>query len=130
MTCRLEAYERNCNFVGPVIDLPNQVLIDWPVSGFRQLTEPTRNQLPRISEDHIRSYFVLQMACDNIQTDNMKALEKGRLLLESLRIQACSVLDNDGLFFTGIVKAAMKKGVYVLHFYIYYLGDLRLFVSG
>ena len=55
------------------------------------------------------------MACDQQQAGDIKALQKGQQLLDSLRVQACSMLKaDDSLYFTGIVKAAMKKKVMML----------------
>ena len=111
--CRLESYDRNDNFSAPVIDVPVPVWTDWPVCGFRQLTHQVQSELPATTNDHIRSYFVLRMACDNQQAGDIKALKKGQQLLDSLRVQACSMLLQDKyVYFTGIIKAAMKKKVY------------------
>jgi hypothetical protein len=47
---------------------------------------------------------------DRQSTGDVKAVEKGRLLVESDRVLAVSYLQKeDCLFFTGIVSAAMKK---------------------
>lgn len=44
--------------------------------------------------------------------NNIKAFEKGLLLLKSRRVVACSMLQSpEGGYFTGMVKAAMKKRV-------------------
>lgn len=46
---------------------------------------------------------------DRQSTGDVKAIEKGRLLVESDRVLAVSYLKEDNsLFFTGIVGAAMK----------------------
>jgi len=65
------------------------------VSGFRQLTHQLQGKLPSTTIDHIRSYFVLRMACDQQQAGDIKALQKGQQLLDSLRVQACSMLKAD-----------------------------------
>jgi hypothetical protein len=41
---------------------------------------------------------------------NVKAVEKGKLLLESERVEALSIqCQNEDFFVTGFVRAAMKK---------------------
>jgi len=88
--------------------------VDWPQSGFRQLTASSMSDIPPITHDLIRNYFILRTACDHQQSGDIQALHKGRLLVESKRVEACSMqmsADNSYMFFTGIVKAAMKKKV-------------------
>ena len=109
---RLESYDRNDNFVGIPVDLPEPVLVDWPSSGFRQLTP--NDKVPPLTPANIESYFVHRVACDWQQTGDMKALTKGRLLVDSHRVEACSLhagSESCAAFVSGIVKAAMKKKV-------------------
>ncbi|XP_078327603.1 uncharacterized protein LOC111116693 isoform X1 [Crassostrea virginica] len=57
-------------------------------------------------------YFVHRLAGDKQSTGDVKAIEKGRLLLESDWVLATSYLmQGNALFFTGIVGAAMKARV-------------------
>lgn len=47
---------------------------------------------------------------DRQQNGDIKSLQKGKLLLESGRVLACSMLNKgDALYFSGIVAASMKK---------------------
>jgi len=110
----LESYDRNDNFTGAPIVLPTQVFTDWPSYGFRQLTTHLKSLLPPTTEEHIDGYFLLRVACDRQQTGDLQALHKGKLLLESRRVEACSMLapvEDNVVFITGIVRAAMKKKV-------------------
>lgn len=109
----LESYDRNDNFRNVVPEPVSQPLaILWPSSGFRQLTHQTQKEIPEITADGIKEYFLLRIACDAQHTGDIQALHKGKLLLESHRVEVCSVLcSNEDSFFTGIVRAAMKKKV-------------------
>ena len=49
---------------------------------------------------------------DKLPVRDIKAVEKGKLMAESMRIQACSVRDSGAVhFFSAIVAASMKKRV-------------------
>lgn len=109
---RLEAYERNFNFSGPVIDLPAGTKVEWPATGYKQLTSDHYNVLPHITEAHVEGYFQYRQALDRQMMGNTKAIVKGKLLLESERVEALSINSQDdhgSLFLTGFVRAAMKK---------------------
>ena len=55
------------------------------------------------------------MATDNAENRDIKALEKGELLLNSHNIDACSLfVKKNDIYLTGIVKAAMKKRVSII----------------
>ncbi|XP_048253634.1 uncharacterized protein LOC124152775 isoform X1 [Haliotis rufescens] len=109
---RLEAYDRNDNFRGELVSMPMQIIPDWPSSGFRQLVPEHRHLLLKLSEGQIEVYLNHRAAVDKLCMSDLKALEKGKLMFESKRIDACSVHISQGdLYFTGIVKAPMKKKV-------------------
>jgi len=109
----LDSYDRNDNFCNTLLEPISQpVDVFWPTSGFRQLTAQTQNEIPAITDESINEYFVVRTACDSQQTGDIQALRKGRLLLESMRVDVCSVLTTDeDFYFSGIVRAAMKKKV-------------------
>ena len=112
--CRLEAYDRNLDFRGPAIILPPVHLPAWPTSGFKQLQSCHREILPDISLPSIEGYFVYRRAIDNLNAGDIKGITKGRLLLESERVEAGSFTQSNNkteYFFTAIVAAAMKKKV-------------------
>ena len=49
---------------------------------------------------------------DKMASNDIKALEKGKLLKDSERVLACSFQQRDGFFYlSGIAGAAMKKNV-------------------
>ncbi|XP_061169682.1 uncharacterized protein LOC133179018 [Saccostrea echinata] len=50
---RLEAYERNFNLSGPVIELSVERKVDWPTTGYEQITSEHYDLMPHISEAHI-----------------------------------------------------------------------------
>lgn len=82
----------------------------WPAGNFNQLVEGTK--VPPITTDHIKGYFQLRAASDSHSMGDQKALAKGKLLLESLNVHACSIRpDNADVYFSGIVHASMKKSV-------------------
>ena len=95
------------------MNLPQPVLVDWPTDGFRQLDGVfAATHLPPITSAHIDGYFTLRMGIDKRAVGDSQALSKGKLMLESHRVEACSYLKNeDGLFLSSICRAAMKKGV-------------------
>ena len=60
-------------------------------------------------------YFQYRQAADRKMMGNVKAVEKGKLLLESERVEALSIqCQNEDFFVTGFVRAAMKKKVHVV----------------
>lgn len=61
-----------------------------------------------------QGYFQYRQALDRQMMGNTKAIVKGKLLLESERVEALSINSQDdhgSLFLTGFVRAAMKKKV-------------------
>jgi hypothetical protein len=55
----LEAYERNFNFRGPVIELPASAekSVDWPTTGYKQMTIDHYNLLPHMTEALVEGNF-------------------------------------------------------------------------
>ncbi|XP_074643803.1 uncharacterized protein LOC141915295 isoform X2 [Tubulanus polymorphus] len=108
----LEAYGRNNDFRGPAITLPQETVPEWPTCGFKQLTNDHKIVLPKFNIDTVTAYFTYRMAMDNHCTKDIKAIEKGQQLIESQRVQACSILIKSGIvYLTGLVGAAMKKKI-------------------
>ena len=94
--------------------MPEEVIVDWPTGGFSQLTERhiTNKDLPPVTAAHIDGYFMLRMGIDSHAVGDAQALKKGRLLLQSNRVEACSILQQGKEFyFSGMCRAAMKKSV-------------------
>lgn len=86
--------------------------MDWPASGFKQLTRNHKIHFPKLTTEQVEGYFRYRITSDSQATSDVKALEKGKLLFESKRVEACSVhVTRTDLFFTGLVRAAMKKKV-------------------
>ncbi|XP_046577422.1 uncharacterized protein LOC124285270 [Haliotis rubra] len=54
---RLKAYDRNDDFRGTVIHLPEPLDARWPSSGFRQLLPKHQSILPPISKELTEGYF-------------------------------------------------------------------------
>ena len=108
-------------------------MVDWPECGFKQLTTDAEN-LPPITESHINGYFMHRMGLERRSVGDSQALEKGKLLLESKRTEACSVLFKDNnTYFSGICRAAMKKGVSLLKgclsIPIIFIKDIKLYLG-
>ena len=88
------------------------VLVDWPQNGFKQLTPTNADELPPLSKCQLDGYFTLRMGLDRRAVGDSQALAKGKLLVESKRVEACSfLLVEKQVYFSGICRAAMKKGV-------------------
>ncbi|XP_013391521.1 uncharacterized protein LOC106159688 [Lingula anatina] len=108
---RLDAYERNANFSEEPIFVPKPDFVEWPNTGFKTLRQEHSEQLPAIFLGPIEGYFLHHQVAERTVKD-IKALEKGRRLLQSNRILTVSVCFNKpSTFLTGIVRAAMKKKV-------------------
>ncbi|XP_063436162.1 uncharacterized protein LOC134717599 [Mytilus trossulus] len=109
---RLVAYDRNHNFKPPLIEIPEATDIEWPKHGYKQLIADHRLVFSKVTREQIDGYFLFRLAGDKQVNGDIKALEKGRDLLQAKKILACSVLILvDGIFLSGIVGAAMKKQV-------------------
>jgi hypothetical protein len=75
---------------------------------FQQLTVAHRTSLPIISSEMVESYIhTVDGGCNST-----KSIEKELKLVESMRGAACSFAKlEDSIYFTGFVKAAMKKKI-------------------
>ena len=104
----MEAYDRNQNF-GNVTAVPELYEDQWPADmQFRQLTSSHRGMLPVISTEVINRYF----SDVPTATGSVKSVDKRQQLVDSGRVAGCSfATDSSSLYFTGFVKAAMKKKV-------------------
>ena len=107
---RLRAYDRNADFRGIPVVLPEPLDPQWPISGFQQLRSDHKIMLPKITEEQIEGYFLYRMADDREASGDVKALEKGKQMFESHRIIACSFHQSGQYtFFSGIVGAAIYE---------------------
>ncbi|KAJ8302328.1 hypothetical protein KUTeg_021315 [Tegillarca granosa] len=86
-----QAYDRNLNFKGPEIILPQPLDIGWPTSGFQQLLPQHKILLPMITKSQIEGYFLYRMAEDHDATNDVKAMYKGSKMFAANRILACSI---------------------------------------
>ncbi|XP_078331975.1 uncharacterized protein LOC144625336 isoform X3 [Crassostrea virginica] len=66
---RLEAYERNQDFRGPIIVLPPEDNRDWPDRGFNQLLKEHKTYLPKITKEQVEGYFIYRIGGD-VQLQN------------------------------------------------------------
>lgn len=109
--CRLEAYDRNHNFSN-VVEVVETNADPWPEGlSFRQLTNSHRALMPQVSTDMINLY----LADVPTMSGMVKSIERGTKLVESGRVVGCSFAATDtSFYFTGIVRAAMKKKVCVV----------------
>jgi len=88
-----------------------QNLLTGQQLAFRQLMNNSRSECPPLTEELIQSFFATWLGYDQPDV-NIPALRKGKLLLESKRVEACSMQKSDeASFFSGIVRAAMKRKV-------------------
>ncbi|KAK6174850.1 hypothetical protein SNE40_013419 [Patella caerulea] len=105
---RLESYERNFDFI---VDLPEPCpFLGWPDIGFQQLQSFLQHKIPVIGLPAINGYFKCRLATDHLSNGDLKALEKGKQMLNSKMIEACSIaIHDDVVDMTGIARASMKK---------------------
>ncbi|XP_071139766.1 uncharacterized protein [Mytilus edulis] len=109
---RLRAYDRNANFRGVPVNLPEPLEPQWPLTGFQQLRPEHKIMLPKLTTEQIEGYFLYRMAEDRQASGDIKALEKGKKMFESHRILACSFYQSgQNTFLSGIVGAAMRHKV-------------------
>ena len=109
---RLKSYDRNNDFRGPAVLLPEPLDPAWPTSGFKKLRPEHRILMPKITNEQVERYFVHRMAVDNLATADVKALEKGKDMFAGHRVLACSFIQQgEGIFLSGIVAAAMRHKV-------------------
>lgn len=112
---RLEAYDKNQNFVQPSQPTPCEVpMPNWPQSGFKSVTASDQHSLPNITSDVIRDYVLVRQGIDRRQNLDYSSMKKGLKMKESSAVLALSFLTDlpaDKCFFSAIVGAAMKKNV-------------------
>ena len=109
---RLEAYERNLNFQDEPLLIPGPSITSWPEWGFKELSVSHHDMIPKLHKSVVEGYFVYRQVCDQAGAKDLKALAKGTRLLEARNIDAMSFFrDESAIFYTGIVRAAMKKKV-------------------
>jgi hypothetical protein len=119
MYFRLITWIRNQNFKSDPIIIPDQTVLNWPLTGFQQLTSVHKILLPKLSTTHIEGYFKCRLVSDRKCNTDIKALQKGQLMLESNRVDACSVhITMHDVYLTGIVRASMKKKVFINQMYL------------
>ncbi|CAC5422087.1 MKL [Mytilus coruscus] len=61
---RLRAYDRNANFRGVPVNLPEPLDPQWPLTGFQQLRSEHKIMLPKLTAEQIEGYFLYRMAED------------------------------------------------------------------
>ncbi|ESO99646.1 hypothetical protein LOTGIDRAFT_173655 [Lottia gigantea] len=61
---KLESYDRNHNFLGPVVSLPQQDGLMWPTTGFSSLVVDNRGNLPKITIEKSEVYLLYRMVAD------------------------------------------------------------------
>lgn len=98
----------------PAITLPAVTIPNWPESGFKQLQADHRPLFPKVTDEHLQTYFIYRLASDKVESNDIKGIRKGENLQAGKRVRACSILKTrEDLYFTGIVMASMKKRVYI-----------------
>lgn len=55
----------------------------------------SRRHCPAVTQELIHDYFVTRTACDQQHTGDIQALRKGKQLVDSKRIEACSLLVSE-----------------------------------
>ena len=104
-------YDRNENFCDLIL-LPEVNIVNWPDQGFKQLQKSHQENMPPLRLSHIDTYLRHRQASDGLGANDLQAMCKGKSLLEGDRVEACSIVSSKGhTYFTGIVRAQMKKKV-------------------
>jgi hypothetical protein len=106
---RLKAYDRNSDFKGTPVILPDPLSPHWPIAGFKPLRPEHKILLPKVTLDQVEAYFLYRMANDREACNDIKAMEKGKEMFKGHMILACSYHQQaENIFFSGIVGAAMR----------------------
>lgn len=115
---RLQDYERNKDFRSDPITLPADICVNWPTTWYSQISLQSAAFLPPVTESHVTGYVLTRIGLDKRTVGDAKALVKGRTLLESKKVAACSyVLTTTDSYFSAVCRAAMKSGVsHILYF--------------
>lgn len=104
---RLLAYDRNHNFASTSSFVREVQKVDWPKFGYVPLSPGAG---PPVREASVTGYFIKYGRKHNLKM--VKALKKGREMLDAMCVEACSILHIGKCFFyTGIVQASMKRQV-------------------
>ena len=99
--------------------VPEPVAVAWPSCGYKSVQKAVQGSMPNITEGCIDLYFNYRVASDRECVQDLKSLSKGKALLESESVQACSyVQDETAWYFSGMVQAAMRKKVPVFNILI------------
>ena len=102
---RLLDWNRNNNFRGPTIDIPDPICIpEWPRQGFKSLTIEAKDSLPSIRNEHICQYVVSRQCIDRGPSSNYSALEKGQKMEQI--VKSISYLQgNEDIHLQSLTKA-------------------------
>lgn len=108
---RLEAYQRNSNFLGPSVILPeSNPMPEWPQEGFKSLTAENHSVIAQIREQQVHNYIIRWQGLEAELSQNISAIKNGRSMTNS--VEAISFLKSQDLvFFSGMVQASMRKRV-------------------
>ena len=89
---RLEAYQRNSNFPGPTIPIPepNEMPLLPQVSLFRSLTPRDWERLPSIRQEHVEQYCLYRQAADRNSSGDNQAVSRGITMAKGDTVDAIS----------------------------------------
>lgn len=108
---RLLSYQRNDNFQGEVIAVPDADPMPEfpPTTSFTTLTSSDRSNVPQITEGHVEQYVETYLV-KSITKDTL-AIHKGQKIMEECVMAASFIVRGDTFFLTGIVHAEMSKNL-------------------
>lgn len=111
---RLEDYDKNDDFRGPSIPVPeSSPMPAWPQNAlFKSITDRDRDVLPPLPKDAVEKYVKYRQTTDRLANSDSSAMKQG-LKLFDCAVAALSLYmsDTDKLYMSGIVSASMKKRV-------------------
>lgn len=105
---RLILWDRNNNFSGPSITLPEQFPIpSWPNAPFQQLSLEDQENIPNIRDEHIQQYVVHRQCLDRGSNYDHSALKRGKLMQESVG-GISFLVQEEKCFISCMVSSAMR----------------------
>ncbi|CAC5380159.1 unnamed protein product [Mytilus coruscus] len=107
---KLRAYDRNANFRGVPVNLPEPLDPQWPLTGFQQLRSEHKIMLPKLTAEQIEGYFLYRMAEDR-QASGISGVGKREKMFESIEFSLQLLSEWPNTFLSGIVGAAMRHKV-------------------
>ncbi|CAB4054702.1 MKL [Lepeophtheirus salmonis] len=123
---RLVSYQRNADFRGPVVQIPDMVPMPiWRDSGYsKSIIKSDKTSIPPITKAHIEHYVIHRQVGDDIQNLDIASMRKGEKMKETVLALSFveSKEDIQKTLFSGIIE--MKNNNYNVKFVIAKSGEV------